>query len=164
MAYCLSVKVQKSKKQIIEALKPVILKCSDIPNVAVFNRPEDDSGVNIEHQIVTQGASESVSDSGSTQSSATEDQQKSELKKTVKRKVSKGKGKCKKKAKKSVSCKFPCGVCSMECSHNVVGCDGCYTWFHADCIHVENLDVLPDEWFCNTCKDEMENIANRIFF
>ena len=164
MAYCLSVKVQKHKKQIIEALKPVILKCSDIPNVAVFNRPEDDSGVNIEDQIVTQGASESVSDSGSTQSSATEDQQKSDLKKTVKRKVSKGKGKCKKKAKKSVSCKFPCGVCSMECSHNVVGCDGCYTWFHADCIHVENLDELPDEWFCNTCKDEMENIANRIFF
>jgi hypothetical protein len=50
--------------------------------VAVFNRPEDDSGVNIEDQIVTQGASESVSGSGSTQSSATEDQHKSGLKKT----------------------------------------------------------------------------------
>jgi hypothetical protein len=81
------------------ALKPVILKYSDIPNVAVFNRPEDDSGVNIEDQIVTQGASESVSGSGSTQSSATEDQQKSGLKKTVKRKISKGKGKGEKKAK-----------------------------------------------------------------
>ena len=160
MTYCLSVKVQKNKKQIIEALKPVILKCSDIPNVAVFNRPEDDSGVNIEDQIVTQGASESVSGSGSTQSSATEDQQKSGLKKTVKRKISKGKGKGEKKAKKSVSCKFPCGVCSMECSHNVVCCDGCDIWFHADCIHVENLDELPDEWFCNTCKDEMENMSS----
>jgi hypothetical protein len=160
MAYCLSVKVQKNKKQIIEALKPVILKCSDIPNVAVFNRPEDDSGVNIEDQIVTQGASESVSGSGSTQSSATENQQKSGLKKTVKRKISKGKGKGEKKAKKSVSCKFPCGVCSMECSHNVVCCDGCDIWFHADCIHVENLDELPDEWFCNTCKDEMENMSS----
>ena len=51
------------------------MKCSDIPNVAVFNRPEDNSGVNIEEQIVTQGASESVSGSGSTQSSATEDPQ-----------------------------------------------------------------------------------------
>jgi hypothetical protein len=80
------------------------------------------------------------------------------LKKTVKRKISKGKGKGEKKAKKSVSCKVPCGVCSMECSHNVVCCDGCDIWFHTDCIHVENLDELPDEWFCNTCKDEMENI------
>lgn len=107
-----------------------------------------------------QRESESVSDYGSAHSSATEDEQKRGLKKTVKRKISKGKGNDKKKAKKSVACKFPCGVCSMECSDNVVCCDGCDTWFHADCIHVENLDELPDNWFCNICKDEKENMSS----
>ena len=138
-------------------------KCAQL--VGNFNNESEDDGSGSTQSSATedpQGESEteSVSDSGSTQSSATDDQQKSGLKKTVKRKISKGNGKGKKKAKKSASCKFPCGVCSMECSDNVVCCGGCDTWFHADCIHVENLDELPDQWFCNTCKDEMENMSS----
>jgi len=49
---------------------------------------------------------------------------------------------------------WPCGVCGTNCTVNSVACDACDTWYHYDCIHIENPELLPDdEWFCNMCND-----------
>ena len=53
--------------------------------------------------------------------------------------------------------KWPCGICRNDASIDSVGCDRCDTWFHSDCLKIENLDELGDEWFCQTCIEEMEN-------
>lgn len=53
--------------------------------------------------------------------------------------------------KRKTGPKYPCGVCKRECEDNVLGCDGCDSWFHADCLKIEDLDELPDKWFCNEC-------------
>jgi hypothetical protein len=40
-------------------------------------------------------------------------------------------------------------VCKRECEDNVLGCDGCDSWFHADCLKIEDLDELPDKYESN---------------
>lgn len=52
-----------------------------------------------------------------------------------------------KKAKVSYSC----GHCKKECTTNCVCCDKCDTWFHSQCLHITDLDNLPDEWYCPQC-------------
>ena len=52
-----------------------------------------------------------------------------------------------KKAKVS----YPCGHCKKECITNCVCCDKFDTWFHGQCLHITDLDNLPDEWYCPQC-------------
>lgn len=46
---------------------------------------------------------------------------------------------------------YPCGYCEYQCTENVVACDECGIWHHAECIHVEDVGDLPDQWICETC-------------
>ncbi|KAL3870446.1 hypothetical protein ACJMK2_038514 [Sinanodonta woodiana] len=74
---------------------------------------------------------------------------------TLKRKVNiicKGKSK---KAKKAAE--WPCGICGKDASDNSVACDKCDIWFHGDCMRIEDLNALPDEWFCPTCTKNQDS-------
>ena len=70
------------------------------------------------------------------------------LGKTNSRRGRKGKG----KAKKSKKTLWPCGVCNNKCNEDSVACDGCDSWYHFTCIHIENENELGEEWYCNNCK------------
>ncbi|CAC5389966.1 unnamed protein product [Mytilus coruscus] len=143
-AYRITVTLSKTKAQISTILNQTILNSANMSNPSAL----DKDGEKTDHVEEIKKVSSSSIPIG-----------KEGDKLSVKRKiVKKVKGGGKKKSKKSV-CKYPCGVCRKECSWNVVGCDECDTWYHADCIQVEDLDELPDEWLCNTCKDELENMS-----
>ncbi|XP_048735300.2 uncharacterized protein LOC125650810 [Ostrea edulis] len=55
--------------------------------------------------------------------------------------------------KKPKQIKWPCGACGGEATENSVGCDNCEKWFHAACVNIDidDLDSLPEVWFCRTC-------------
>ncbi|CAC5357486.1 PIF1 [Mytilus coruscus] len=141
IAYGITARNYKTKAQISTILKQCILNSANMSNPSALDKDEEKTVEDIEK---VSSSSIPIGKEGG--------------KLSTKRKiVNKVKGGGKKKSKKSV-CKYPCGVCRKECSWNVVGCDGCDTWYHADCIQVEDLDELPDEWMCNTCKDELDNM------
>ncbi|CAC5389979.1 PIF1 [Mytilus coruscus] len=141
IAYGITARNYKTKAQISTILKQCIINSANMSNPSALDKDEEKTVEDIEK---VSSSSIPIGKEGG--------------KLSTKRKiVNKAKGGGKKKSKKSV-CKYPCGVCRKECSWNVVGCDGCDTWYHADCIQVEDLDELPDEWICNTCKDELDNM------
>jgi hypothetical protein len=58
----------------------------------------------------------------------------------------------------------------LKCSCNepddgtlMVQCDarlaGCYTWYHARCIGMENKDSVPEVWFCDNCKKKGKKVG-----
>ncbi|XP_033750975.1 uncharacterized protein LOC117335144 [Pecten maximus] len=58
------------------------------------------------------------------------------------------------KKRKTTEVQWPCGICEKDASVNSVGCNGCDIWYHGDCLQIEDLDNLPDEWFCQKCEKE----------
>lgn len=50
---------------------------------------------------------------------------------------------------------YPCGVCQALYGEADevqlwIACDGCNTWFHAECVNVSKNNE-PDEFFCESC-------------
>ncbi|XP_067668320.1 ATP-dependent DNA helicase PIF7-like [Haliotis asinina] len=70
----------------------------------------------------------------------------------VKSKSVKGKGKGKMK-ESHLPVVYPCGICSEDCYMDSVACDLCDRWFHGNCLKIDNLDSLPEEWFCPSCTE-----------
>lgn len=70
------------------------------------------------------------------------------------KRVNKGKGKG--KAKKSKTVEWPCGVCYLECENNAIECDLCDTWYHYECVQLDDNKVKYFEnrdWYCSSCDD-----------
>ena len=61
------------------------------------------------------------------------------------------------------SSRYPCGICGDDCegdpiddSHQSIGCDKCYLWFHYSCIGLTGqehfLSRRKSTWKCDKCK------------
>lgn len=52
-----------------------------------------------------------------------------------------------------VEAEWPCGVCEGNCEVDSVQCDLCDTWYHYNCLQLdENDDILKkDTWLCEDC-------------
>ena len=156
-----NLKLSFTKKVIAQLLKPAILQAEGMKNDRLSTIDEDmtsaegsfqtddkpsSSGLNREQECEQPPVSPC-----SSQPVLKKIDKKTE---TVNKRKRSSKGKRKKIKKGPV--KWPCGICHLDASSDSVGCDRCDTWYHGDCLKIENLDDLGDEWFCKNCMEEME--------
>lgn len=145
-------KTSNTKNAIVQLLNPVILNIGQMPNLKFLTEhlsAETESAEADEPSPVVPSCSKNVNSKKTISCTTREKQPKWQI--NEKRK---GKGK---RVKKGQIIKWPCGICFHDVSFNSVGCDMCETWFHAECLKIENLDKLGDEWFCQTCIEERAN-------
>ena len=162
-----------TKKGIAEMLRPVILSHESMLNFEAVFELQEASTSEQQHVEETIPLSESVDhleeeqseqlSEITNQSGATSDReeggqskckQSSKRRNTRKRKsmgTKKGKGK-----KRKGPVKWPCGICTKDASSDSVGCDRCDTWYHADCLKIDDLEKLGDPWYCQPCIDDIE--------
>lgn len=44
-----------------------------------------------------------------------------------------------------------------EHTSTMIQCEGCYEWFHYDCVGLKDNDAAPgDEWRCEWCRDDID--------
>jgi len=140
-----SSKIKKNKKDIATEIRTAISNCERMTNPEVF---EEVSDYGQKSQTTTKTLHVPIDEPETSVSS----QPKTVPAKRKKRGtlVIKSKGKAKK-----AKIMWPCGICGNNCVDQSVACDGCDTWYHFICIHVDE-DELPDEWFCNSCNNNKD--------
>lgn len=158
-AYSVKAKGLYSKKNISDKLKPIILQSENFTDCQVFlgNSNVDLESVPGPSQInMMQTVSVESEKPKKRKSPHTDDIEQMSKTRKSRIQISKGKGKGKKKPK---TVKWPCGICGKDASEDSVGCDGCDIWYHADCLKIEQLEDLPDEWYCQECKNQ-DNVTD----
>ena len=55
--------------------------------------------------------------------------------------------------KKTMSTKIYC-VCRMpnQTSKAMIKCDSCGKWMHKECMGLDQMALVEDVWYCNSCK------------
>ena len=60
------------------------------------------------------------------------------------------------KSARSAKSKWPCGSCGLQCNDEVILCDDCGSWYHAECECLSAKDFkvlrhLGEEYLCSSC-------------
>ena len=136
LTLCEAYQVKSTKSatnaKLAEALTSVVINTESIPNP----------------QFVMTGEQEVTTEEGLAQDFT------SSIEKGKRASKSRDKGKRLAKKKKAAVVEYPCGVCSQECCESAIACDMCDTWYHYECVNLDeaSVEILKNrDWFCDLC-------------